>query len=53
MNRFEGKNVVITGSSRGIGLAILEQFAKEGANIAACSNKQSDAVIQKYKEIAD
>lgn len=53
MNRFEGKNVVITGSSRGIGLAILEQFAKEGANIAACSNKQSDAVIQTYKEIAD
>jgi 3-oxoacyl-[acyl-carrier protein] reductase len=53
MNRFEGKNVVITGSSRGIGLAILEQFAKEGANIAACSNKQSDAVIQKYKEISD
>lgn len=53
MNRFEGKNVVITGSSRGIGLAILEQFAKEGANIAACSNKQSDAVIKKYKEIAE
>lgn len=53
MNRFEGKNVVITGSSRGIGLAILEQFAKEGANITACSNKQSDAVIQKYKEIAE
>lgn len=53
MNRFEGKNVVITGSSRGIGLAILEQFAKEGANIAACSNKQSDAVIKKYKEIAN
>lgn len=53
MNRFEGKNVVITGSSRGIGLAILEQFAKEGANIAACSNKQSDAVIKKYREIAE
>lgn len=53
MNRFEEKSVVITGSSRGIGLAILEQFAKEGANIAACSNKQSDAVIQKYKEIAE
>jgi len=53
MNRFKGKNVVITGSSRGIGLAILEQFAKEGANIAACSNKQSDAVIQNYKKIAE
>lgn len=52
MNRFQEKNVVITGSSRGIGLAILEQFAKEGANIAACSNRQSEEVIQKYKEIA-
>lgn len=52
MNRFKGKNIVITGSSRGIGLAILELFAQEGANIAACSNKQNDAVVQKYKEIA-
>lgn len=53
MNRFEGKNVVVTGSSRGIGLAILEQFAHEGANIAACSNRQRKEVIQKYKEIAE
>lgn len=52
MNRFKGKNIVITGSSRGIGLAILELFAQEGANIAACSNKQSDAVVLKYKEIS-
>lgn len=53
MNRFEDKNVVITGSSRGIGLAVLEQFAHEGANIAACSNRQSEEVIQKYKEVAE
>ena len=52
MKRFEGKNVVITGSSRGIGLAILELFAQEGANIAACSNRQSETVINQYKEIA-
>lgn len=52
MNRFKNKNIVITGSSRGIGLAILELFAQEGANIAACSNKQSDTVLLKYKEIA-
>lgn len=52
MNKFKGKNIVITGSSRGIGLAILELFAQEGANIAACSNKQSDALMLKYKEIA-
>ena len=53
MKRFEGKNVVITGSSRGIGLAILEQFAEEGANIIACSSKQSEFVLQQYKEIAE
>ncbi len=52
MRRFEGKNVVITGSSRGIGLAILEEFAKEGANIAACSNHRSDSVIENYKNIS-
>lgn len=52
MRRFEGKNVVITGSSRGIGLAILEAFAKEGANIAACSNRRSDTVIENYNNIS-
>lgn len=50
---FKGKNVVITGSSRGIGLAILELFAQEGANIAACSSRRSDDVINRYKEIAE
>jgi 3-oxoacyl-[acyl-carrier protein] reductase len=53
MKRFEGKNVVITGSSRGIGLAILELFAQEGANITACSNRQNEDVINQYKEIAE
>ena len=52
MRRFEEKNVVITGSSRGIGLAILKAFAKDGANIAACSNRKSDTVIEKYKTIS-
>ena len=32
----KGKNVIITGSRRGIGRIILELFAKEGANIWAC-----------------
>lgn len=52
MRRFEGKNVVITGSSRGIGMAILEAFAKEGAYIAACSNRKSNTVIENYKKIS-
>ena len=53
MSRFEGKNVVVTGSSRGIGLAILKAFASEGANIAACSSKQNEAVLELYRNIEE
>ena len=35
--RISGKNVVITGGSRGIGKAIALAFAAEGANVATCS----------------
>ncbi|QSH41420.1 SDR family NAD(P)-dependent oxidoreductase [Lentisphaerota bacterium ZTH] len=34
MNRFEGKNIVITGASSGIGLAVCHRIAAEGGNIA-------------------
>ena len=33
MRRFEGKCVVVAGGNKGIGLAIAERFASEGANI--------------------
>jgi len=35
------KNAVITGCARGIGKAILETFAKNGANIWACIRKEN------------
>src|SRR5258705_7829920 len=40
-NRLAGKVVAITGGSQGIGLAIAERFANEGADISFCyrSNK--------------
>jgi meso-butanediol dehydrogenase/(S,S)-butanediol dehydrogenase/diacetyl reductase len=40
MRRFEGKTVVVTGGNRGIGYAIAERFAKEGANLVLASNEE-------------
>ncbi len=42
MNLLKGKNVIITGGSRGIGKAICESFAQNGANIAFTCLKISD-----------
>lgn len=35
------KNVIITGSNRGIGKALVEVFAKTGCNVWACARKQN------------
>src|SRR5947208_8892031 len=34
MSKLEGKNILITGASSGIGQAIAIRFAREGANVA-------------------
>ena len=44
---FKGKNVLVTGSTRGIGRAIAEEFAKFGANVVI-----SGTVEERAKEVA-
>ncbi len=50
MSRFEGKTVVITGGSRGIGAAIARRFAREGAAVVVSANEaQVDSVAEEIR----
>jgi len=48
MLNFEGKTVLVTGSTRGIGRAIVEEFAKHRANVVV-----SGTVEEKAQEVAN
>jgi len=39
-----GKTVLITGGSRGLGLALAEEFARQGCNIAICARNENELV---------
>jgi len=45
------QNVIITGANRGIGLAIMEQFAEAGANIFACARKETEQFVNLIEEL--
>ncbi len=41
MKRFEGKAVLVTGGTSGIGLALAEAFLREGASVAVCGRSRT------------
>ena len=51
MKRLQNKTAVLTGASRGIGYAILNKLAEEGADVIACSSKKTEELEQNYSEI--
>ena len=42
MNRFDDQVVLVTASTQGIGLAMVDRFVKEGATVHLCSRKQKN-----------
>ena len=38
--RLEGKNIVVTGASAGMGRAIVTRFVQEGANVVAVARRK-------------
>lgn len=48
-----GKNVILTGARRGIGRAILELFAQNGANIWACGRTPDKDFEADIRKLAD
>jgi 3-oxoacyl-[acyl-carrier protein] reductase len=49
----KNKTAIITGASRGIGLAILELFAKNGSHIIACHRNGNPEYEEHLKTLAD
>ena len=52
MKLLEGKNVIITGASRGIGKGIAQLFAEHGANVAFTYSSSVDAANALEKELS-
>ena len=46
-----GKNVLVTGGSRGIGRSIVEGFARAGATVVTCHSRPDDAAEELTREL--
>jgi len=55
VNRLQDKVAIVTGASRGIGRAIAELFAREGASVIICGRKQEplDQVAAELAKVDD
>lgn len=51
MKLLEGKNVIITGASRGIGMGIAKVFAENGANVAFTYSSSEGPALELEKEL--
>lgn len=47
----QNKNVIITGTNRGIGRAMVQAFAENGSNIWACARKETPEFVADMKNI--
>ena len=46
-------NAIITGSNRGIGLATLKKFIKQGINVWACMRTQDNDLEKKFRQYSE
>lgn len=53
MTRMNGKTVLVTGASRGIGKAIAMRFAREGYNVAINCIRREDLLLKVKSDIED
>lgn len=47
------KNAIVTGANRGIGLSIIEEFAKAGINVWACSRTESEGFEREIAAVGE
>lgn len=51
--RLQGKNAIVTGSNRGIGLATVKRFVQEGCNVWACARKQNEKFEKEIQVLSE
>lgn len=53
MKMLEGKNVIVTGTARGIGYKMVQVFAQNGANVFAHARKETQEHMQFCEQLAE